>query len=234
MTAVVAGVVFIIATVAQVAGVIVVRPILDAEDYLASIAANESQVFLSALLQFIGAVSCAGIALALYPVLRNYNHGLAMGSVGFRVIEGTLHVLIAVCLLMLVTLSEEAVRAGATGSPAYLVPGEVLKAGRDWLAPVAVLSFGFGGLMYYWVFFQSRLIPRWLSAWGLVGVVSVMLSGVLVMFQTIGHFSTAQVVLAAPIGLQEMVLALWLIVKGFNTSAAAEPARQRSAMPAAA
>ena len=168
--AVVAGVAFLIATAAQLVGAAMVSPILSAPDYLAKISANENQVILGALCQFLGAVACTGIALALYPILRNYNHGLAIGSVGFRTIEGMLHVLIAVCWLLLVTLSLEAVKAGTPGSSAYEVPGAVLLAGPDWLAPLALLAFGLGALCYYWVFYQSRLIPRWLSAWGLVAI----------------------------------------------------------------
>ena len=92
-------------------------------------------------------------------------------------------------------------------------------AARDSLGEVAVLAFGLGALMYYWVFYRSRLVPRWLSAWGLVAVASLMVSGVLVMFGVIEPMSTTQVVLALPIFLQEMVLAVWLIAKGFNPSA---------------
>ena len=75
--------------------------------------------------------------------------------------------------------------------------------------------------MYYWVFYRSRLIPRWLSAWGLVAITSVMVSGLLVMFRLAEPMSTTQIVLALPIGLQEMVLDVWLIARGFNPRAVA-------------
>ena len=232
--AVVAGVAFLIATVAQLVGVALVSPILSAPVDLIKISANENRVLFGALFQFIGALACAGIALALYPVLREHNHGLAIGSVGFRTIEGVLHVLIAVCWLFLLSLSQDAVKAGAPGSSAYGVPGALLQAGPDWLAPLALLAFGLGALCYYWVFYQSRLIPRWLSAWGLVAIVLVMVSALLVMFRLIENFSTPQLVLAAPIGVQEMVLAVWLIAKGFNPSSiAAQPAGDASRLRAA-
>jgi hypothetical protein len=198
-----------------------VSPILSAPDYLTKISANENQVLFGALFQFIGAVACTGIALALYPVLRRHNHGLAIGSVGFRTIEGVLHVLIAVCWLLLVTLSQEAVKAGTPASSAYEVPGAVLMAGPDWLAPLALPAFGLGALCYYWVFYESRLIPRWLSAWGLVAIGLAVVSALLVLVGLIESFSTPQIVLALPIAVQEMVLAIWLIAKGFNPPAVA-------------
>ena len=222
MLAVVAGVLFIIATVADlISRVVLVQPILSAPVDLAKVSANEDQVLIGALFLFIGAAAATGIAIALYPVLRKYNEVLALGSVGFRLIEGALYIGIVVCLLMLVTLSGEFASAGAAASSAYEVPGVLLMAARDSLGEVAVLAFGLGGLMYYWVFYQSRLVPRWLSAWGLVAIASLMLSGLLVMFGFIEPLSPPQVILALPIFLQEMVLAVWLIAKGFNPSAIA-------------
>ena len=220
--AVVAGVLFIIATLGSVAGAAFLSPILSAPDYLTRISANENQVLLGALFQFIGGAACPAIAIALYPVLRKHNEGLAIGSVGFRLIEGALYVLIVICLLLLVTLSRESVRAATPAASAFQVPGMLLMAARDWLGPVgAVLTFGLGALMYYWVFYRSRLVPRWLSAWGLVAITLVMVSGLLVMFGLAEPMSTTQLVLALPIGVQEMVLAVWLIAKGFNPRAIA-------------
>jgi len=223
--AVATGVLFIIATLGGLASTAILTPILSAPDYLTRISANENQVLLGALFQFIGGAACPAIAIALYPVLRRHNEGLALGSVGFRLIEGALYVLIVICLLLLVTLSHEAVRAGAPASSAIQVPGVLLMAARDWLGPVsAVLTFGLGALMYYWVFYRSRLVPRWLAGWGLVGATLLTVSGLLVMFRVAAPLGTTQTVLAIPIAVQEMVLAVWLIAKGFNPSAiAAEP-----------
>jgi hypothetical protein len=228
--AVVAGVLWIIATVADlISRVVLVQPILGAPDYLTKISANETQVLLGALFLFIGAAAAPGIALALYPVLRKHNGGLALGSVGFRLIEGALYLGIVVCLLTLVTLSRQSANAGAAASSAYEVPGALLMAARDSLSQVSVLTFGLGALMYYWVFYQSRLVPRWLSVWGLVAITLVMLSMLLVMFRLIESFSPPQLVLALPILLQEMVMAVWLIAKGFNpTAIAAQPAGETS------
>jgi hypothetical protein len=234
--AVAAGVLFIIATLGALASTALLTPILSAPDYLAKISANQNQVLLGALFQFIGAVGCPAIAIALYPVLRRHNEGLALGSVGFRLIEGALYVLIVVCLLLLVTLSQESVKAGDPASSAFQVPGILLMAARDWLGPVgAVLTFGLGAFMYYWVLYRSRLVPRWLSGWGLVGATLVTVSGLLVMFGLAAPLGTTQAILAIPIAVQEMVLAVWLIAKGFNPSAiAAESAGETSRWRAAA
>ncbi len=126
---------------------------------------------------------------------------------------------------MLVTVSRESANAGVPASSAYVAPAALLMAARDSLGEVAVLAFGLGGLMYYWVFYRSRLVPRWLSAWGLVAITSVMASGLLVMLGLAAPMSVTQLVLALPIAVQEMVLAVWLITRGFNPRAAARPRR---------
>jgi hypothetical protein len=236
VNAVAAGMLFIVATVVDlISRVVLVQPILGDPIDLYRVSANSDQVLLGAFLLFIGASAAAGIAIALYPVLRTHSEGLALGSVAFRLIEGVLYIGIVVCLLLLVALSQESATAGAAASSAYEVPGVLLMAARDSLGEVAVLAFGLGALMYYWVFFRTRLVPRWLSAWGLVAIVSLMVAIVLVMFGVTEPMSTTQIVLALPILVQEMVLAVWLIAKGFDSSAIApESARGTSDLRPAA
>ena len=227
-TAIAAGVLFIVATVASIASV----PFLSsttASDYLTSISANQNQVLVGALLSFIAALASASIAISLYPVLKRYSQGLALGAVGFRLIEGVFYIVGIVFTISLVSLSQEFVKAGAPSSSYFQTVGTVLLAGHDWASFVgSAMAFGIGAMLYYIIFYRTKLIPRWLSIWGLVGVTLSMVSTMLVMFHVISPFSTVQLILNLPfIAVQEMVLAVWLIVKGFNPSAiASEPANQ--------
>jgi hypothetical protein len=118
-------------------------------------------------------------------------------------------------------LSQEFVKAGAPDSSYFQTLGVLLLAGYRVAGNVAsLLAFSIGALLYYYIFYQTRLVPRWLSGCGLVGVTLCITSAVLVMFNIIGTFSTVQIVLNFPfIAAQEYVLAVWLIVKGFNPSA---------------
>lgn len=88
---------------------------------------------------------------------------------------------------------------------------------RDHAGLVAVFAFCLGAFLYYYLFFQSRLIPRWLSVFGIVAITLMLTACVLALFG--GNRITSYILLAFPIFLQEMVLAVWLIVKGFNSSA---------------
>lgn len=225
-TAIIAGVLFIAATAASLLGTSFTQSILNAPDYLVKISANQSQVTLGVLFQFIAAVTSAGIAISLYPTLRRHNEGLALGSVGFRIMEGVFYIVAALGLLSLLSLSQEYVKAGAPAASDFQILGTLILAGRNWANFVfGVISFCLGALMYYYVFYQSKLIPRWLSGWGLIAIALLLAMALFVMFGA--QSSGTTLLLAVPIGLQEMVLAVWLIVKGFNPSAIApEPAKQ--------
>lgn len=224
-TARIAGILFIVATAGSLLSVAFLGSV-GSPDYLTKIAENEGQVALGVLLRFIAAFASAAIAISLYPVLRRYRQGLALGAVGFRIIEGTFYALGAVSVLLLLTLSQEFVKSGA-GDPAYFqTSGTLLKALDDWAGLAGVLAFYVGGLLYYCVFYQTRLVPRWLAAWGVAGVVLGAVAAVLILFGVTGTMSTTQVVLNVPIGLQEMVLAVWLIVKGFRPSPVAGEAAE--------
>jgi hypothetical protein len=221
-TAAVVGVLFILGTVPATLGAVIGKPILDAPDFLIKMSANEVQMLIYTLTMFIMGVACAGIGLALYPILKKYNEGLAMGTVGFRVIEGVGDIVAAVSVIALLALSQEFVKAGAPDSSYFQTAAVVINAGTDWLSHGALLlCWCIGAFMYYSLFYQYRLVPRWLSVWGLVGITLVTIGGVLVMLHVIPGFGTVQALLNLPIFPQEMVLAVWLIAKGINPSAVA-------------
>jgi len=221
-TALSVGVLFIIATVIGVLGnVIFLEPILDAPDYLVRMAANDNQVILGGLLVFFSAIASASIAIWLYPVLRKHHEALALGSVGFRVVEGMLYILGVVGLFSLLTLSQEYGKSGASNASLFQVSGTLLLAIKKWAGQLGVIAFTMGALMYYCVFYQSRLVPRFISGWGILGAASSLAAALLTVSGLMTPFSTVFILLQLPIALQEMVLAVWLIAKGFNPSAVA-------------
>jgi hypothetical protein len=227
-TARIVGALFITATVAAIISGAFLLPILEAPDYLAKISASENQVMVGALFYFVMAAAGASIVIPMYPILKKHHKGLALGAVGFRLVEGTVFMVGVFCVLLLVKVSEEFVQAGAPDASHYQTLGELLSAGYtvDQAVVPAVFAFSLGALMYYWIFYQSRLVPRWLSVWGLVGVILGIANGLYDMFGGVPN-ETISMVLDLPIFAQEMVLALWLIAKGFNVSAmAAPPAEQ--------
>jgi len=212
-TAIIVGVLFITATVAYSLGVIYLDPILGGSDYLTKASENENQVILGAFLVLIDSVAVAGIGIMIYPILKKHNETLAFGYAGARIAEGVLFIVNVIFILTLLTLSQEFVKAGAPD--AYQTLGTVLLSAGDW-----AFLFGFGiaftlsALMLNSLLYQTKLIPRWLSGWGFVGAVLIWA------YYLLQFFTNNQVeILFIPIAVQEMVFAVWLIIKGFNSSA---------------
>jgi hypothetical protein len=215
-----AGVLFIIGTASGIMSVLVSGPAWNAPDYLLRLSANENLVNLGIMLQFTMAIACAGISVALYPIVKKYSESLAIGAIGFRLAENVLQILYAVGMVILLALSREVVRAGTPA--AFQGAAEIIKAANDWMIHVAALTcFSVGASMYYIVFYQHRLVPRWLSGWGLVSLAVVVMGSVLVMLGVLPGFGTVQIIANLSILLQEMVFAVWLIAKGVNPSAVA-------------
>lgn len=215
-TSIVTGVVFIIATVTVLlAGVFV--PDLKGTDYLTSLSANTNRVGVGALLFLTAYFASGGIAVVMYPVLKNWNPGLALGSVIFRAIEAAFYMVGLVCLLSLVTIGQQFASAGAGERASLQTIGSLLLIMRQHAILAAVFAFSLGAFLYYLLFFQSRLIPRWLSGFGIVAIILMIAACVMALFS--GNLVSEYIPLVFPIFLQEMVLAVWLIFKGFNPSA---------------
>jgi hypothetical protein len=214
--AVITGVIFIIATLAGPILATPLTPVLTGTDYLPRLSAQPNQAAGGVLLWIIGAFTSVGIAISMYPVLKERNAGLAIGSVIFRTLEAAFYMVGVVSLLSLLTLGQQFTTAGAADRTSLQAIGNLLVSVRDQAALVAVFAFCVGAFMYYYLFFQSRLIPRWLSGFGIVAIILMMAACVLALFS--GNRITSYLPLAAPIAVQEMVLAVWLIVKGFNPS----------------
>jgi hypothetical protein len=128
-TARIVGGLFITATGAAIVSGAFLLPILEAPDYLAKVSANESQVMIGALFYFVMAAAGAAIAIPMYPILRKHNEALALGAVGFRLIEGAIFIVGVMCVLSLVTVSQEFVLAGAPDGSHFQTLGELLLAG---------------------------------------------------------------------------------------------------------
>jgi hypothetical protein len=220
--AIIVGVLFLLGF-AGVFSAVFVTPILNDPNYLIKLTENKNLVMMGVLSLLIMSFACTGIAIWLYPVLRKHNEALALGAVGFRIVENVFQIVAALGLLSLLTLSQEAVKADALAAPAFQTAGALLLAVRFWASQLlSQIGFGLGALMYYYVFYQSKLIPRWLSAWGLIAITLHLVGVFLAVFGQIDPFSGSPILLlSAPLFLQEPTLAVWLIVKGFNPSAIA-------------
>ncbi len=223
-TAIIAGVLYIVATVAGVLSVVTLGSLLEGPDILVNVSANESQVIMTTLFEIIMAITVAGIAFMIYPILKKNSEvkeGLARWYVGTRITEGGIFLVAILGQLSILTLSREFVLAGAPDASYFQTLTNVLVVVSDYAWMLGYTVFCIGALMLYYLLYQSKLIPRWLSAWGFIGAPLMLVAGLLPLLINEDPNSMLSTALNIPIALQEMVFAVWLIVKGFNSSAIA-------------
>ena len=163
-------------------------------------------------------ISLVAMTVFLYPIIKKDSEELALGMLLFRgALEGVWYIISTLGILALVALGKEYVATGADSAALQSI-GNVLYQFQDLLGPVVPIVFLIGATCLYISFYRTRLIPRWLSVWGLIGVVPYLAYALLHFFHMdhgVGFY--LQMVLAP----QEIVMGIWLIIKGFNAAAEA-------------
>ncbi len=213
------GVLLILGTVPIITAMLLFGQHLSSPDILSAVATNRTQTLLLAFAIIIMGTSCAGIGISLYPVLKRQNEGLAVAAMGFRIAEGAVTIASAVGFFALVAVSQEFVKAGSPPDSLYQSAGAVIKTMNDWASNIYGLPFGIAALIYYGIFYRTGLVPRWLSVWGLAGISLMLVSVFSGLLSLMDPSSPVLFLLNMPILVQELVLALWLIVKGFSSPA---------------
>ena len=218
-----AGVFYIIATVAPIltiafigflGGGVAGEPV---PEYLAKVAANEGQVIIGMFVEVIWALAVLFIPVTLFSILKKYNETLALGFLGLRFVEAISTIIHSILLLSLLTLGREYAAAGLPDVAYFQTSGSLFLAAREWTFMIGSgLVWSLSALILNVLLYRSRLVPRWLSVWGLVAA-ALSLAAYLVQFSGIDLSEW----LFLPIGVQEMVFAGWLIVKGLQPSAIA-------------
>jgi hypothetical protein len=219
------GVLWIMATVFPVMSISSWTALDDGDGVLANAAAHKSQLITWALLNLVGAVAAAGVAFMLYPVLHRVAHntvrkGLALWYVGTRITESGMYLVAVLATWAFLPLSREFAAAGAPDASRFQTTGIILQTTQDLALALAQSVFAIGAAMVYYLLFHARLVPRWLSMWGLVAAPLFLIASLSLLW-TGAPNSTLAHTFFAPRGVQEMVLAVWLIVKGFDATSLA-------------
>jgi uncharacterized protein DUF4386 len=225
--ALVAGALYLITFFTSIpAAGIFYAPVLKDPNYIVG-PGPDTGVLFGGFLEMILALACIGTAVALYPVVKRQNEGVALGFVGTRVLEAAIIVTGIVTLLSVVTLRQAGAGADA------LLTGQALVAAHNWtllLGPgfiAGVNALLLGSLMY-----RSRLVPRIIPLVGLIGAPLLLASCTATLFGLWGQFSSIALILVLPVALWEFSLGVWLVVKGFRPSAVTAGMTAADAKPA--
>lgn len=236
--AITVGVLFVIAFVLDYVGRAMYEPTLYAPDFLVNAFPNKILMTTGILLEFIAGIAIVLIPVALFPIFKKHNEALALGYLGFRFLEGILFMVFPVVKsLSLISLSQEYTTSGAQNAAYLQTLGTSIQAQSNWGTLIYIIVFCLGALLFNYVLYQSKLIPRWISVWGFIAT-SMLLAGAIVGVFDIVDTTNIMMFLGLPFALNEMLMAGWLIVKGFNSpksdAASGETEKNISMKPARA
>jgi hypothetical protein len=212
-TAFVAGALYLITFATSIPARVLYGPVRNDPNYILGPGTADTQVLFAGFLDVMLALACFGTAVALYPVVKRQNEGVALGFVGSRTLEAAIIVAGVVSLLSVVTLRQ----AGA--GPDAVATGQALVAMYDWtflFGPgfmAAVNALLLGSLMY-----RSGLVPRIIPLAGLIGAPILLVSDTATLFGLWGQTSVPALIAVLPVALWEFSLGVWLVVKGFKPS----------------
>lgn len=216
---IITGVLFIIASATAIIGYFLYGPIIDGPDYLVNGAAHGVGVTLGALNELILACAAIGTGIMLYPHLRKHNESLALGYVCFRFFEAIVITIGVVGVLALLTVSQDFAGSQTPDAAAFRATGTALLAVREWAFIIGPgILLGINTSLYSYVLFRTRLVPRPIAVMGMIGAPLVTTAGLLMLFDVLQPMSSGAGLLSATVGVYEMVLAAWLIAKGFNAA----------------
>src|SRR6266704_6983510 len=217
-TAVLVGALFLISTATFIVSNVLMTPILGSHNLLAAVAGHAQLMIAATLIALIEGTATAGLAVALYPILKRQHPALALGYAGMRIAELAIAAVgFGLGGLLLVTLS-----ATATNEANSETLGTLLVALRYWTLMLVYLYTAIGGLMLSYMLLRTRLVPRGLSVLGLIGYAALLLAAVLDMLGFIDLVAGPGLVWLVPGGLFELLLPIWLFARGFNLTASDE------------
>lgn len=222
-TAVMVGILFIIGTVSGILAAVFTAPIMAGSTFPLNISASESQWIIGTLLILLMGFPLAMVPVFLYPLLKKHNEVLALGAVVFRgVLEAVCYMGMVISNFLLLSVSQLYGQTGVADTSMQILGSTLISAG-DWVSLLLGLVFSIGGMMIYIVFYQTKLVPLWLSGWGFIGAILYFIAHIGGIFgsQQVLSLGSGPGFLMIPLAIQEMVFAVWMIVKGFNQSAIA-------------
>ena len=212
-TAALAGSLFLFAMVSSLLGGGLIESVLNVPDYFSEVSSGSTTLLIGISLEFLNGIAVIGIAVSLFPVLKRHSESMAAGYLSFRIIESLFCIAAAAIPLLIISLRGEYIKAGDSDSSNILTLSAFLISVRTLFAALLIpLFFGVGALLFYYLLYRMKLVARYISVWGLIGAVLIIM---LIFFEA---GMVINMIFVLPIILNEIFLGVWLIAKGFNLS----------------
>ena len=218
-TATVVGIVYILGFVVGITGFGLFTSILGAPDHLSTVSANSMLLGFAAVLWLMAVIGDAAHGVLMFPILKQHSERMAIGYLAFRIVDAVFIAVMVLFVLIQIPLGSEYLKAAASNTPFLQALSAVFSQGQQYAYQIGMSALGVSGLMLCYTLYRAKLVPGWLAIWGLVGYATILV-GMLsaIMGSGLGDLSSYLG------GLWEVAIGVWLIVKGFNSSAIASQA----------
>jgi hypothetical protein len=216
---------FLVTAAASIPAALLLDSILNASDYLARIFPNKGLVELGSLMWSINNIGIVFIAVFAFRLLRKLDEALAVGYLASRIIEGAIMMVGIGATFLLIPLSQEFISAGAPQGSWFLLLGDTLKHAKFLgLTGLSLPMLGLGGLLFTWMLFRFKLVPRVISAIGVISYALVFFGGIAGWFGVLDTSPGGNgTILALPVASFEIILLpFWLFFRGFKMPEAIE------------
>jgi hypothetical protein len=195
-------------------------PVTRDSGFLENAAANAWQVSLAAVLGLMMGGLFLAIAIAAWPLFRRYSERMALGLIALAAVGCSLAAVESTSVLSMLSLSQAYAKAGAADGTAFQVLAIAVGSARKWAHYIHLIVEGSAIILMYSVLYRFALIPRALAAFGLF---AALLLPVTVSLSVFGHaFMFAMLM---PLGLSQLALVAWLLLKGLKAADGTEQAR---------
>jgi len=213
-TARVLGVVYIAGFFVGIGGNILIQSNITAPNHLSTVFANSLMVAIGAVLWLMAVAGDTAHGILMFPVLKQHSERIAVGYLAARIVDAVFIAVMVLLLLLQIPLGSEYLKAAPSDAFYLQALSTVSVQASQYAYAIGMSALGLAGLMLCYALYRARLVPRWLAVWGLVGY-AIILFGMLseIMGSGLGLVSSL------PGGLWEVFVGIWLIAKGFNSSA---------------
>jgi hypothetical protein len=220
---------FLVTAIGAIAGNALLNPVVNAPDYLTTVFPKSATVISGMLLWLINDIGIVFIGLLMFPLLKKQNESMALGYVSMRMFESIFLIIGVIFAMLLIPLSQEFIKAGATDVTSFQAIGSLLKQAEYWfMTTMQLVPLGLGGVIFTTLLYQSKLVPRFISVVGFIGYALLLPSAILTLFGVLDTLpGSLGSILIIPVVIFEIILMpIWLYAKGFNVSAiASKPAK---------
>jgi hypothetical protein len=213
-TARVVGMVYLAGFVVGIVGNTLIQTTLGTPNNLSAVSAHSMTLAIGAVLWLMAAAGDAAHGVLLFPILKQHNERTAVGYLAFRIVDSVFIAVMVLFILLQLSLGSEYVKAEAAEAHHLQTLSTLSVQTSQYAYEIAMSTLGIAGMILCLAFYTTKLIPRWIAAWGFVGY-AIILCGMIseLMGSGLGLLSSI------PGGLWEVFVGVWLFVKGFNPTA---------------